>query len=884
MLDHTTTELLIPAVGSPRPSIRDLAAQLCILVSCLVLAGWALDIGLFKSLLSGLVTMKANTALAILAAGCGLLLLPSRPARPGDDSGLSTAGAGLAGACGALALALGGLTLFEYGTGLSLGIDELLVNDPNTTSPPYPGRMTLITALGLACVGAAVMIIAANARRGRPPATRAILVAHALATVPACVGYLSFVGYAYDVARLHRFGSFAAVALNTAGMLLLLAAAVVLTLPSLGWRRGFETRPVARTLFMRLLPVTLLVPFAAGGAVVWGARQTFYEPLYGPALFAVIMAASALGMAWYAAAAVRAAEGTLAQTTAALRESVARFRTITDALPQMVWSTRADGFADYFNQRWFTLTGTTPVQVMGAGSRDLLHPDDRDHAWGEWQRCLATGDAYETEFRLRMADGGFRWMLGRALPMLDANGGVSRWFGTCTDIEEKMVARDAQARSRLELERLVGERTRDLEDAQARLVHVQRMEALGQLAGGIAHDFNNVLQAVQSGAALLERRNDDPEGVQRLAGMVLAAAGRGHAITRRLLAFSRRGELRAEAIDPAQVLSDLRDILIHTLGTRIEIRTAAAAPLPRMLADLSQLETVMINLATNARDAMPNGGRLTLDAASEHIGTPEAMQGVVALKPGGYVRLSIADTGCGMDAATLARACEPFYTTKALGEGTGLGLALARGFVEQSGGAMHIASVPDRGTIVTLWLPVTQATPPVAVAPHGPATPVDTALGRLLLVDDEAMVRDILSEEMEAAGYTVTSAPSGAAALAVLDSGERIDLLVTDLSMPGMDGLTLVREAQLRRPRLPAILLTGHATTAAEIAVGEAVSGTLSMLRKPIRGKHLADRVAAQLAAVAMDDADGSAVLEGSGALPHAPTEERHPLHSWNQG
>jgi len=533
---------------------------------------------------------------------------------------------------------------------------------------------------------------------------------------------------------------------------------------------------------------------------------------------------------------------------AALADSEARFRAITNAMPQMVWSTRPDGWHDYYNRRWYEMTGTTPEQVIGDGCNPVFHPDDRDRAWARWRHSLETGEPYEIEYRLRMSDGGYRWMLGRALPVRDAEGRIIRWYGTCTDIEEIVDARLVLASNRVELERLVEERTRDLEQTQTRLAHMQRMEALGQLAGGIAHDFNNVLQAVQGGAALIERRHTDPDGVRRLTRMVTEAANRGAAITRRLLAFSRRGDLRTEAVDPAALLTDLREVLTHTLGAGIGVRVTVPPGLPPLLADKSQLETVLINLATNARDAMAGNGTLSLAGAVEPLPRDNAPGYPDTLKPGTYLRLSVTDTGTGMTPDVLARVTEPFFTTKAQGTGTGLGLAMAKGFAEQSGGGLHIESAPGRGTTVMLWFPLATGIPVAARAPDRDDAMNETGHARLLVVDDEPLVREILTEELAAAGYAVLAAPDSPTALALLDAGEAVDLLVSDLSMPGMDGVSLIREAQRRQPRLPAILLTGFATNAAEIAVGDAVSGTFTLLRKPIEGRILAERVAVLLA------------------------------------
>jgi PAS domain S-box-containing protein len=535
---------------------------------------------------------------------------------------------------------------------------------------------------------------------------------------------------------------------------------------------------------------------------------------------------------------------------AALRQSEAHFRVITDAMPQMVWSTRPDGFHDYYNQRWYQLTGTAPQETEGEGWVPVFHPDDRERARAIWRHSLATGEPYDIEYRLRMADGDYRWMLGRALPVRDERtGAISRWFGTCTDIHETVAARETLARSREELGRLVSERTRELQAAQERLAHAQRMEALGQLAGGIAHDFNNILQAVQGGTALIERRPADAEAVVRLARVVLDAAERGAAITRRLLYFSRRGDLRAEPVDPVALQTGVREILRHTMGGGIEVGLNLEPDLPPLLADKGQLETVLINLAANGRDGMAGMGLLTLTAARETLRSDQAIGHPAQLNPGSYVRLSVSDTGSGMDAATLARATDPFFTTKPVGQGTGLGLAMARGFAEQSGGGLHIASVPGLGTAVTMWFPVAKGAAHAALSDAEPAAGalVRRANARLLLIDDDAIVREVMAEQMEAAGFVVMPAGSADAALALIDSGETVDLIVSDLSMPDMNGLELIREAQRRRPGLPAVLLTGFASNGAEIAVDGAGSGAFSLLRKPITGRHLVERITALL-------------------------------------
>ncbi len=413
----------------------------------------------------------------------------------------------------------------------------------------------------------------------------------------------------------------------------------------------------------------------------------------------------------------------------------------------------------------------------------------------------------------------------------------------------------------LSLETRVAERTAELQDAyerlreeerersqaEARLSQAQRMEALGQLASGVAHDFNNVLQAVSGGLGLIQRRSSNAEDVRKLARMATDAAKRGAAITGRLLAFARHGALRAEPVAALPLLEGLCEMLAHTLGAGITMRVRADESLPALLADKAQLETVLVNLAVNARDAMPDGGALTFIAVTEVVLGKSHPANLI---PGRYLRLSIIDSGAGMSATTLARASEPFFTTKPLGKGTGLGLAMARGFAHQSGGGFTIESALGRGTTVTLWLP--EATG-VAAEKDGPALTMLVlnavrVSAQVLVVDDDTMVREVLVGQMEEQGYRVTQASDGLEALAQLDGGAVVDLLISDFAMPGMNGLMLIQEARRRRPELPALLLTGYADASVRLAVEDAEAGSTELLRKPVSGATLAERSVALLA------------------------------------
>ena len=530
----------------------------------------------------------------------------------------------------------------------------------------------------------------------------------------------------------------------------------------------------------------------------------------------------------------------------ALRQSEARFRAAVQAVSGILWTNNAEGKMAGEQPGWAALTGQSYEEYQAYGWVKAVHPDDAPPTIDAWNQAVAERKPLNFEHRVRRHDGVWRRFSIRALPVLHQDGTIREWVGVHTDITEQRESEAELAYLNRKLEERVREEVAAREDAQTRAAHAQRMQALGQLAGGIAHDFNNILQAVQSGGALIQTRAADTASVRRFARTVVAAAERGAAITRRLLAFARRGDLRAERIDPAGLLDGLRDVLAQTLGSPITVVVECGTGLAAVMADRGQLETALVNLATNARDAMPDGGTLTLAAATEEV--TAARLPPIGLKPGQYVRLAVTDTGAGMDRTTLERAMEPFFTTKPQDKGTGLGLPMAKGFAEQSGGGLAIESAPGQGTTVTIWLPVADVRTEAAQLQPGLA-PVAGLARRVLVVDDEDLVREVLVASLEDAGFAVLAAGNGAEALALLEAEEPVDALVADLSMPGMGGLALIREAQVRRPGLPAVLLTGYAGEAAHLAVSGAPPGAFSLLRKPVSVAQLVDRIEMVLAA-----------------------------------
>ena len=396
------------------------------------------------------------------------------------------------------------------------------------------------------------------------------------------------------------------------------------------------------------------------------------------------------------------------------------------------------------------------------------------------------------------------------------------------------------------LENKVDERTRDLasandrltaeiaerERAEAKLVQAQKMEAVGQLTGGLAHDFNNLLTAVVGSLDLLLRRTED-ERLRKLANNALQAAERGAQLTSQLLAFSRRQRLTPSAMDPNQIITGMGDMLARTIGPHVRVETRLEPNLWHAMADRTQMEVMILNLAINARDAMPSGGRLTI--ATENIASvPSHLAS--DLRPGEYVMVSVADTGTGMSADVQARAFEPFFTTKEPGRGTGLGLSQLYGFAKQSGGTARIETEAGKGTTVSIYLPRTEARVP-AERDHGERTRPREQMS-VLLVDDDDSVREVCAAMLEDIGCRVVSVGSGEEALEKLEQAQ-FSILLTDVAMPGMSGVELAGQARELAPDMPIMFASGYADLQ---VFGEQLSDEV-VLKKPYRLAELAARL-----------------------------------------
>ncbi|HVD77626.1 MAG TPA: response regulator [Vicinamibacteria bacterium] len=515
----------------------------------------------------------------------------------------------------------------------------------------------------------------------------------------------------------------------------------------------------------------------------------------------------------------------------ALREAQERFRFVVENTADVVYRLRfPDMVYDYLSPGIERLTGYGPREINGVGLNGLI-VSVTDTAGRpvaieklEWARRIEQFGEFSADYQVRTKSGELRWLADHSFPWRDGHGRLLGAVGTLVDVTVR-------------------------KDLEAQLTQAQKMEAVGRLAGGVAHDFNNLTTAILGYSELMLRRLGPDDPLRRHVAEVTRAAERAAALTRQLLAFSRKQLLQPKVLDVAEVLEHSRGLLERLIGEDVELVTRGEPGVGRVRADPVQLDQVILNLAVNARDAMPRGGRLVLEASNADLDEDYAHEHVT-VRPGRYVMLAVSDTGHGMDKETQQRIFEPFFTTKEMGKGTGLGLSTVYGIVQQSGGYVWVYSEVGRGTTFKIYLPRVEdeadRPPPVAEPPAARAI----TSGLVLLVEDEASVRELLRELLETAGYSVLEASRPGEALRIAQArAEPIQLLITDVVMPEMTGPELARRLAEMRPGLRMLFLSGY-TEGVVVDKGLLGEGA-HFLQKPFTGEVLEAKVREVLDAAA---------------------------------
>ncbi|MFL6812981.1 MAG: PAS domain-containing protein [Bradyrhizobium sp.] len=526
----------------------------------------------------------------------------------------------------------------------------------------------------------------------------------------------------------------------------------------------------------------------------------------------------------------------------ALRQSEELYRKLADQLAELnatlaqrveektrerdrIWNVSQDllvvadrnGLWQTVNPAWTRTLGWSEAELLNRTSEWLEHPEDNGIAQAQIRRLGAGETTVKFESRFRHKDGSYRWL---------------SWTGVSDKDRNYAVARDVTA------EKAAAERLRATEEA---LLQSQKMEAVGQLTGGIAHDFNNLLTGIVGSLDLLQTRLNQGrlDNVTRYIQSAMTSANRAAALTHRLLAFARRQPLIPKSVDVNQLVVSLEDLLRRTIGETIDLAIVAADDLWCTLCDPNQLESALLNLAINARDAMPDGGRLTILTSNARLDTVSAE--TPALSPGDYVCVAVNDTGVGMSAEVMARAFDPFFTTKPIGQGTGLGLSMIYGFARQSNGHVMIDSKTGQGTSVRLYLPRHHGN---IVASRGSAAKLPKHAGSgetVLVIEDEPVVRGVILEMLAEQGYRTLEGVDGPSGLKILRSDEPVDLLVTDVGLPGMNGRQVADQARETRPELKVLFITGYAES---VAMSEGfLQPGMELITKPFDLDHLAWRI-----------------------------------------
>ena len=500
-----------------------------------------------------------------------------------------------------------------------------------------------------------------------------------------------------------------------------------------------------------------------------------------------------------------------------LKRSEQQFRLLVQGVTDYaIYMLSPEGRVSNWNQGAQRIKGYLPEEIIGQHFSIFYTPEDRE--LGEPQRALeiATREGRFENKSWRMRKDGTRFLAHVVVDAIRGDTGTLLGFAKITrDVTEAHLAQQA------------------LEKTREALFQAQKMQAIGQLSGGIAHDFNNLLTVILGNLEILQKRTGDDPKINRLLENATQGALRGVSLTQRMLAFARRQELKTESVNIERLVQGITGLLRSSLGPGIHIDTQFPDDLEPVLADVNQLELAILNLATNARDAMPEGGSVVIRAQPEVV----LEQSQATLTAGRYVCLSLTDNGEGMDAQTLSSARDPFFTTKGLGKGTGLGLSMVHGFIEQLGGRFVLKSEKGTGTTAELWLPV--AREGATVKPLYPAVePVSVPRLSVLVVDDDSLVLTSTSLLLEDLGHRVINATSGAQALALFDQGEVIDLMITDMAMPQMSGAQLAHAVRVLKPDLPIILATGYAERL------EGFAAQLPRLPKPFTQLNLVEIIA----------------------------------------
>jgi PAS domain S-box-containing protein len=771
-------------------------AGISIAISLLALHGWHIGSHALIAWSNDIATMKVNVCVAAILAAVSLLILRGA-------SWISWISAATAAASAAVGLA----TLAEYLFHWDPGIDELFVRDLNPGPGLAPGRMAPASALSFVCIGIALLVARRRAHRA----------AQFICLPAGIIALLSFSGYFYGSTELNRFAPFGPMALNTAFTCAFLLAGILLRMPDSGLVAPLTLRGFSGTLARRLIPMAVLVPLAAGWLTLRGENLNLYGREFGVAIFSVL---TIVGLVFFLAGSVNFLS----------RIEQVREKTSLDLKRQRDILKRQAELIDLSNDAIIIADSRRRIVAWNGGAEALYG----------WRESEAMGQ-YIHEFLHTSA----------TIPTTEIDESLRRnnkWEGqlihTCRD--GKQVTVDSRQTLRPDAEGAPGrylEINRDVTDRkrlEEQLFQSQKMESLGQLAGGIAHDFNNLLTVINGYCELILGSQESSRSHLDDVRQIRSAGDQAAKLTGQLLAFSRKQLLKSVVLNLNNVIADTTRMLRRLIGSQIDLVMHLPPDLANVRGDAGQVQQILINLVVNARDAMPSGGTLRVETVNV---TRTIRRGDQAGEAHSCVQLTVADTGTGMKPEILERIFEPFFTTKSRERGTGLGLATVYGIVQQMGGEIEVDSRVGIGTAFHLYFPKTDE----ALAAAAPVAAADLrGSENILVVEDQENVRTLIVTALEGFGYNVWSAANAQQALAFSESHKgRLDLLVSDIVMPGMDGNELAVHIRKARPGIRILLISGYTNRA---IAATAVPQGAAYLPKPFTPETLGDKVRQLLA------------------------------------
>ena len=761
-----------------------------------VLLGWMAGIQSLLTVFPGYIAMKSNTAICFMCAGIALLSLTHPATRRSRAAGLIAA---------SIVLATGLLTVMEYLLHLHLALDQLLFRDP--LPYPFPGRMAHITALNFCLSGAGLLLLLISENQAKWTQLLSLLTGFSAT--------LAIIGYLYGVPLLYGSTEYTSMALHTGVGFLVLSAAMLHCRPTLGPMAVVISPYAGGWLARRLLPAAVIVPTLLGAVYLRGpASHT-----NGRLALALLMVAQILLfvlLVWALAYLLNHMQKEKEEAQKALRHSEElheeRYRTMFEGAIVGMFQSTPDGRFLRVNAAMAQMFGYSSPEDMIAGitaiSTQVFVDAERSAEFVSLMR--EQGAVQNFELQAHRKNGTTMWISANVRAVRE-NGEIVRYEGTNSDITER----------------------KGLEE---QLAQAQKMEAVGRLAGGVAHDFNNAIGVIVGYGALLKDRVESDAKAGNYIDQIVKAGQRAASLTRQLLAFSRKQVIQPAVLDLNAVVSDTDKMLSRLIGEDIKMTVNLAHDLGAIKADRGQIEQVLMNLVVNARDAMPQGGKLIIETQNAEL-DQSAVGPHPYAKPGDYVVLSVSDTGCGMNKETQAHIFEPFFTTKALGKGTGLGLSTVYGVVKQNEGYVWVYSELGQGARFKVYFPRIAATvQPTTASPDTMTSPggVET----ILLVEDDDTMRELTRRCLVSAGYAVISTPNGEAAIqAASEHRGPVHLLLTDVVMPVISGRQLAESLAAYRPETRVLYMSGY--TADLIADHGVLASIIVLLEKPFTKEDL---------------------------------------------